>query len=149
MKKLVVLGLAVVLVLGLAGMVSAFPQGLWTDTETVSAYGSTGSVDIYTIKTIHFDSNIQPGEQLVVKWWVYNRGKCPVYVYGEIIGSVTWYLEAAFSPMKPFRIAPGYSHQVALAIRMPLGTSKNAENKQFTIQVKLTAGQNQNRHQTL
>lgn len=148
MKKLVIVGLVMVLMLGLVGAAFAVPNpnGRWTETETTSAYGSTGSVDISTIRYIRFSDYIQPGEQLVVKWWVYNTGLCPVDVYVELIG-VPWFLNARFFPGLHFKIRPGHKKQVALRVRMPLGMSDHAQKRDYQIDVKFTAIQDQNRHQ--
>lgn len=148
MKKFVVVGLVVLLMLGLTGVALAGPHGLWTDTVTVSAHGTTGSVDIATrIRCIRFDDYIQPGEQLVVRWWLKNVGDCPVDVY-VVLNGVPWYLEARFFPGTHFKLAPGTAKQVALGIRMALGTSDHAQDRHFTIQVVMTAVQDSNRHQT-
>lgn len=149
MKKLVLMSLVALLVLGLTGtaLASGNPHGLWTDTVTVSTFGNTGSVDIETsVQYIHFADRIQPGEQLVVRWWVYNRGYCPIDVYVELIG-VPWFLEARFFPGLHFKMRPGTRKQVALVVRMPYGTSDHAQDRDYQIDVKFTAVQDSNRHQ--
>ena len=149
MKKLVALSLVGLLVLGLAGAAFAGgPSGLWTDRLMVVAKGTTGSVDIESnVRKIYFDDYIQPGEQLVVRWRISNEGDCPVDVYVTLHG-VPWYLQAKFFPGLHFKMAPGTSKQVALGIRMALGTPNAAQEKSFAIHVAFKAIQDQNRIQT-
>lgn len=149
MKKFVVMSLVGLLVLGLMGTAFAVPQphGRWTDTETTTALGNTGKVDISTIRYIRFSDYISPSEQLVVKWWLYNTGNRPVDVYVELIG-VPWYLNARFFPGLHFKMRPGTRKQVALAVRMLLGTSSGVQDRNYQIDVKFTAIQDSNRHQT-
>ena len=148
MKKLVIAGLIGLLVLGLAGAASANPYGLWKDVELVVAKGTTGSVDIEcNVRKIYFSDYIQPGEQLVVRWRISNEGDCPVDVYVTLFG-VPWYLQAKFFPGLHFKMAPGTSKQVALGIRMALGTSDAAQDDSFAIHVVFKAIQDQNRIQT-
>ncbi len=149
MKTLVVIGLVVVLMLGMVGATFAVPNGpprLWTDMELTSAFGNTGSVDISTLRYIHFGDYIQPGERLVVRWWVYNTGRCPVDVYVELF-NVPWFLRARFFPGLHFKIRPGTRKQVALSVFMPFGTSDHAQKRDFQINVKFTAVQDSHRFQ--
>jgi len=150
MKKFLGLSLVVVLMLGLVGVAFAVPSphGLWSDTATVQTFGNAGSVDIETsVRYIHFADRIQPGEQLVVRWWVYNRGYCPVDVFVELF-NVPWFLNARFFPSLHFKMRPGTGKQVALAVRMPLGIGDHPQGQNYQIDVKFTAIQDSNRNQT-
>jgi len=130
----------------LGGMALASPPCGWIDVEKTTVFGNVGSVDIKTIKTLYFDSNIQPGEQLCVCWKVLNKGLCPVEVKVELKG-VPWYLNANFYPGYTFKLKPGYAKAVALCVGMPCNACQNTEGLKFNIDVVFTAKQSQSRHQ--
>ena len=146
MKKSLLISLIVILVLGLSSAVLACHPCGWTDQETTTVFGNTGSVDITTIKTLYFDTNLQPGEQLCVCWWVRNDGKCPVKVKVTLKGVPHW-LKATFYPDYHFKLKPGYKKQVALCIYLPCNACQNRENLKFAIDVVFDAKQDQHRFQ--
>ena len=154
MKKVLVVALVAALALGIAGVASADGPGslcgsggLWTDRAITTVNGTTGSVDIETVRCLRFSPNIQPGEKLCVSWWVYNRGLCPIDVRVEL-RNVPRYVEARFLPNTNFKMAPGTRKRVALCIRMPLGTPDAAQDRTFSIDVIFKAKQDSHRHES-
>jgi len=152
MKKLFIVLLTGLIIMGLVIGASARPIQKsfcgWTDKEITTVYGSTGSVDIKTVKTLYFDPYIQPGEQLCVRFWVKNVGKCPVIITVKIEG-VPNYLKWKFYPgLNLGNLNPGYKRNVALCISMPCGTCQNHSDDKFKITVIFYAEQNQRRIQT-
>lgn len=150
MKKLSMLLLTGLLILGMAVGVNARPSNNfcgWTDEETTTVYGTVGSVDIATVKTLYFAPNIQPGEILCVKWWVKNVGKCPVTITVKVEG-VPSYLKWKFYPgLNLGNLNPGFKRNVALCVAMPCKTCQNHSNEKFKVTITFIARQSQHRLQ--
>jgi len=120
MKKLIIETVIIIILMIFLGGVAS-PNGGWKDRKVTTAHGSTGSIEIQTIKILYFSPNIQPGEQLWVSWWVKNVGLSAVKIKVSLRG-VPGYLQVRFLPGLNFRLLPRVKKNVALSIRMPYGT---------------------------
>ncbi len=148
-KRLMMLVLAGLLILGLSGVASGAAGYAFTERESITFSGNTGFVDlqIQSKATFQFD-RIQPGERLGVSWWIKNVGPCPLTATVTISGP-SW-LRKVFYPGYTLNMGPGLWRNVALTVELPSGwsTSKWHAGESFTVTVYFDSVETGNRRET-
>lgn len=92
-KKVIVLALATLLILGLVTCASA-----WFTTEAQTRIkGKTGYLSLKATAMVRLPDNIQPGYRETKRFQIHNDGPCPMQVTVKIIG-LPGFLRASVSP---------------------------------------------------
>lgn len=142
--------LVAMLVVGLC-LSAAIGNCALTDKDIVTATGTTGFAELtIPTKIFFFDPNLQPGEQLVVSWWIHNSGPCLLDVDVKVTKSGTpapW-LEVYFKPGLKLELPNCLWKQVALLVRLKPGCPSWQASKSFTVKVVFNSKAKGTRWQT-
>ena len=146
MKKILLIG---ALIVGLC-LSTVVGNCAWNDTDTTLAHGSTGSVRLETKTNVYFDPFLQPGEQLVVSWLIYNKGHCPLTVTVSLSGQYPFSgVRVRFLPGLSFQMQPYSQKTVALVANMSPIAPPSSQDQKFTVTVTFTSVQSQTRIQPI